>query len=66
MNATPGSAAYIDPVCGMQVQEEAAHRLEHAGQTFRFCSAGCLAKFRANPGRYQKKPEAPQRPPGHS
>ena len=66
MNDTQGATAFIDPVCGMQVQEDAAHRLEHAGQTFRFCSAGCLAKFRADPGRYPMKSEAPQRPTDRS
>ena len=37
-----------DPICGMSVDPaRAKHQLEHEGQTISFCSAGCLAKFRA-------------------
>jgi P-type Cu+ transporter len=42
-----------DPVCGMTVDPaKSAHRADHAGETFHFCSAGCKAKFIADPGRY--------------
>jgi Cu+-exporting ATPase len=42
-----------DPVCGMQVDPETtAHRHEHDGQTYVFCSAHCLGKFRDDPQRY--------------
>ncbi|HEV8232606.1 MAG TPA: heavy metal translocating P-type ATPase [Thermoanaerobaculia bacterium] len=41
-----------DPVCGMTVSPDTPHRLEHAGRTYLFCSAGCLSKFKAEPGRY--------------
>jgi Cu+-exporting ATPase len=44
--------AAIDPVCGMTVKPDSPHRAEHDGHTFRFCSASCLAKFRANPAGY--------------
>jgi Cu+-exporting ATPase len=30
----------------------AKHRTEHGGQPYYFCSAGCLAKFQADPARY--------------
>ncbi len=46
------SAALHDPVCGMTVGPETAHRFIHAGTAYLFCSAGCLAKFRESPGRY--------------
>ena len=46
------SAATIDPVCGMTVKADSPHVLEHEGATYRFCSAGCRAKFSANPHRY--------------
>ena len=40
----------IDPVCGMEVDpEHAAGHSEHAGQTYHFCSAGCKARFDAEP-----------------
>ena len=41
-----------DPVCGMSVRPDSPHRLEYAGDTYLFCCAGCLAKFRDNPTRY--------------
>ncbi len=41
-----------DPVCGMQVAEESPHRHEYHGETYRFCSSGCLEKFRADPDNY--------------
>ena len=47
----PGKA--IDPVCGMTVDpEKTAHRHNHQGQTFYFCSGGCRTKFAANPAKY--------------
>ncbi len=42
----------LDPVCGMTVRAESPHHVLHDGVTYRFCSAGCLAKFRASPERY--------------
>ena len=42
-----------DPVCGMVVDPSTArHKSEHAGETYYFCSAGCKAKFEANPEKY--------------
>ncbi len=42
-----------DPVCGMDVDPHAAaHKAEHAGRSYYFCSAGCRAKFVADPQRY--------------
>ena len=41
-----------DPVCGMTVTEQASHVLQHAGKPVYFCSAGCKAKFSANPASY--------------
>jgi len=49
-----------DPVCGMKVDPHTAkHRAEHAGRTYYFCSAGCRAKFVAEPARYLHKDQAP-------
>ena len=43
----------IDPVCGMNVNPETtSHVATHAGTHHYFCSAGCLAKFTADPVRY--------------
>ena len=42
-----------DPVCGMMVDPHTAkHRAEHNGHPYYFCSAGCRAKFVADPERY--------------
>ncbi len=41
-----------DPVCGMQVSSDSEHRYTHAGTDYYFCCAGCLEKFRADPGSY--------------
>src|SRR5258705_11597834 len=41
-----------DPVCGMTVKPESPHRFTHAGREYRFCGAGCRAKFEADPARY--------------
>jgi P-type Cu+ transporter len=46
-------ASVLDPVCGMQVDPHTAvHRAEHAGHPYYFCSAGCRAKFVADPAAY--------------
>ena len=52
----------LDPVCGMTVDPAtASHSLEHGDRRFFFCSAGCKAKFAAEPHRYlTPKPAAPK------
>jgi Cu+-exporting ATPase len=48
-----------DPVCGMKVDPvTSTHRVEHGGTTFHFCSAGCRAKFEADPDKYLKPGKA--------
>ena len=47
------SALATDPVCGMQVDPAtAAGQFEYEGHTYYFCSASCLAKFKAEPSKY--------------
>jgi len=41
-----------DPVCGMTPRPDTPHRTHYEGQAFLFCSAGCKAKFEADPVRY--------------
>ncbi|NNE98504.1 MAG: heavy metal translocating P-type ATPase [Pyrinomonadaceae bacterium] len=49
MNAAPGGE-HIDPVCGMSVSvESAAGSFDFEGESYHFCSEGCLIKFRQNP-----------------
>src|SRR5882724_8119743 len=47
-----------DPVCGMTVDPASSqHRFDYRGDTFHFCTAGCRAKFAANPQSYLNKSE---------
>jgi YHS domain-containing protein len=46
-------AMSIDPVCGMQVDEEnAAATYEYQGQTYYFCAPGCKDAFEKDPEKY--------------
>jgi P-type Cu+ transporter len=46
------STSAKDPVCGMSVDPATAkHKAEHLGANYYFCSAGCRAKFVAEPAR---------------
>jgi Cu+-exporting ATPase len=47
-----------DLVCGMEVHENKAVRLEEDGKTYVFCSSGCVAKFKADTEKYLHKTEA--------
>ena len=45
-----------DPVCGMQVSEQApAGKSEYQGKTYYFCSPACKSKFDKNPEKYTTK-----------
>jgi Cu+-exporting ATPase len=49
----PLATSAVDPVCGMTVDpERTAHRAQHDGRPWFFCSAGCRAKFMADPARF--------------
>lgn len=46
-----------DPVCGMNVDTKTAKfHYDLGGTSYYFCSAGCLAKFKADPDRYLNPP----------
>ena len=48
-----------DPVCGMSVDPHTAkHHADYQGKPYYFCSAGCQAKFAADPTKYVKPEEA--------
>jgi len=51
----------VDPVCGMTVADSSPHSVEHGGQHFGFCSAGCRAKFAADPSGYLNGPRERKR-----
>jgi xanthine dehydrogenase accessory factor len=55
--AAPAEAR--DLVCGMTVAADpSSHPLEHDGQTYYFCCAGCRNRFAANPAAYLTAQEA--------
>ena len=55
MNATP-EGEFVDPVCGMTVEPEtSAGEYDFEGQTYYFCSTGCLNKFKQNPTSFLKE-----------
>ena len=47
--------SHIDPVCEMKVAANPEKAVEHNGQTFYFCSQGCVTRFRSDPDRYLHK-----------
>jgi Cu+-exporting ATPase len=54
-------ADVLDPVCGMTVDPATSqHRFDYRGATFHFCSAGCRAKFAADPVSYLEKDSKPK------
>ena len=60
----PPAAGAIDPVCGMTVDPaKTAHRADHAGNDYHFCSAGCRAKFLADPAKHLTPAQAPREEP---
>ena len=46
------ASVFTDPVCGMRVAADSAHRHRYEGEEYLFCSESCHDKFAANPERY--------------
>ena len=44
-----------DPVCGMEVDTKTDLKTDYQGQTYYFCSKGCLEDFKEDPEKYLKK-----------
>jgi Cu+-exporting ATPase len=55
-----------DPVCGMSPKPDTPHRAVHAGRTYRFCSARCVEKFRADPAHFLAPRTEPAAAPGRT
>ncbi len=63
---TPEDAAQrvVDPVCGMKVDPATSpHHFAWQGASYHFCSAGCRAKFAADPAKYLQPTTAPAKSP---
>src|SRR3981189_1638927 len=59
-NVASFPAKQKDPVCGMDVDPaNARYQTQHNGKEYFFCSAGCLAKFQANPEKILSSPPTP-------
>ncbi|MGZ4874505.1 MAG: YHS domain-containing protein, partial [Candidatus Angelobacter sp.] len=55
-----GTSIVKDPVCNMDVDPATARgSAEYKGQTYYFCSAGCVTRFKADPEKYLA-PKAPK------
>jgi YHS domain-containing protein len=53
----------VDPGCGMKVcPAKATATEEYDGMRYFFCSAGCAAKFRADPNKYLSKQSLEKKP----
>ena len=49
---------FKDPVCGMHVTpQSAAGRHEYQGNTYYFCSLGCMETFESEPEKYAERAE---------
>lgn len=43
----------MDPVCGMEVDEDSAEwTYEYKGETYYFCAPGCMRSFEKDPEKY--------------
>jgi YHS domain-containing protein len=45
----------IDPVCGIEMDEDLAVTLEHQNKKYFFCCEGCKGIFKRKPKKYQDK-----------
>ena len=53
-------AMATDPVCGMQVDtDNAQFTADHDGQTYYFCSRGCMPDFQDDPPKYLAEDHKP-------
>ncbi|MDE1939127.1 MAG: YHS domain-containing protein, partial [Alphaproteobacteria bacterium] len=67
--AAPRAEKARDPVCGMtpfkDVAKAKGNHVHHHGADYYFCSAGCKAKFEAEPEKYLTTTAAPHNHHGH-
>ena len=52
-HSTTATVTVIDPVCGMTIDSaQAAGSSTYNGETYHFCSRGCVTKFDVAPAEY--------------
>jgi Cu+-exporting ATPase len=62
-----GQPKHKDPVCGMMVvPEKAAATVEHAGETYYFCSKRCAERFSSEPEKFLTTPGTAGMHHGHA
>jgi YHS domain-containing protein len=44
----------VDPVCGIEMEQELAIILSHKNKTYYFCCDGCKSIFTRKPHKYSK------------
>jgi YHS domain-containing protein len=44
----------VDPVCGIEMDQELAVSHDHKGKTYYFCCEGCKRIFVKKPGKYSR------------
>jgi YHS domain-containing protein len=44
----------VDPVCGIEMDEDLATTHEYNGRKYYFCCEGCKSIFSRKPGKYSK------------
>ena len=49
-----------DPVCHMEVKDDAAATSEYKGDTYYFCAKSCKERFDRDPERYVSRSESSQ------
>ncbi|MEM0374228.1 MAG: YHS domain-containing protein [Sulfolobaceae archaeon] len=45
----------IDPVCGMEVDQNSKYKYMYKGNTYYFCSSHCLKEFQKDPEKYLRE-----------
>ncbi|MDT7902148.1 MULTISPECIES: YHS domain-containing protein [Acidianus] len=45
----------IDPVCGMEVDENSQYKTMYKGKVYYFCSPHCMKAFQKDPEKYLKE-----------
>jgi Cu+-exporting ATPase len=55
LNEVKSRSAGKCPVCGMEIDERSARKVEYNGQTYFVASEDCKARFQADPAKYAGK-----------
>jgi Cu+-exporting ATPase len=66
MESNASGTVARDPVCGMDVEiSSAQNKTEYQGETYYFCSRGCMLDFQDDPAKYLDPSYSPTGMDGH-